>query len=123
MKPLIAAALACTALQACAQVYKCPGPDGAPLYTSTPCAGGKAVDVRPAARPAAPEIPDTQVWRRARDLKIGMSPDEAQKVWGRPDRINRSTTAAGTREQWVYGTVHKREYLYFQNGVLVTIQD
>lgn len=123
MKPILAAVLACTTLQASAQVYKCPGTDGTTLYTSTPCTGGKAVDVRPAARPSIPDIPDTQIWHRARDLKIGMSAEDAQKVWGRPVRINRSTTAAGTREQWVYGYGHKHEYLYFQNGVLVTIQD
>lgn len=123
MKSILAAALACTALQASAQVYKCPGPAAAPLYTSAPCTGGKAVDVRPAARPSAPETPSTQVWRRARDLKLGMSADAARRVWGQPERVNRSTTAAGVREQWVYGTVHKREYLYFYGGVLVSIQD
>lgn len=46
--PLAAAALMATSCSVGAQVYKCPGPDGKPAYQGTPCAGGKAVDVRPA---------------------------------------------------------------------------
>lgn len=52
---------------------------------------------------------------------IGMSKDEAlQSSWGRPESINRTINAAGTREQWVYGG---HNYLYFDNGVLTSIQN
>lgn len=52
---------------------------------------------------------------------IGMSAEEVRTVgWGRPDSINRTTTARGTREQWVYGG---RNYLYFEDGFLTTIQN
>ena len=52
---------------------------------------------------------------------IGMSTEEVRTVgWGRPDSINRTTTAYGTREQWVYGG---RNYLYFKDGFLTTIQN
>ena len=40
--------------------------------------------------------------------------------WGLPQGINRTISAAGEREQWVYGD---RRYLYFENGRLTTVQD
>lgn len=39
--------------------------------------------------------------------------------WGRPDKVNRTTNAYGVREQWVYDN----KYLYFENGILTSIQD
>ena len=54
-------------------------------------------------------------------VRIGMTMDEARaSTWGRPHDINRTTTAYGTREQWIYGG---RNYLYFRNGVLESIQN
>lgn len=38
---------------------------------------------------------------------------------GSPERINRTVTGYGTKEQWVYGS----RYLYFDNGVLTAYQD
>lgn len=54
--------------------------------------------------------------------RIGMTWQQVvnQTSWGKPYDINRTTTASGTREQWVYGD---RRYLYFDNGVLTAIQD
>lgn len=40
--------------------------------------------------------------------------------WGSPLDVNRTTTAAGVTEQWVYGS---KRYLYFRNGRLDGIQD
>jgi hypothetical protein len=39
-------------------------------------------------------------------------------VFGEPKKVNRSVFASGVKEQWVYGYA----YLYFENGVLVAIQ-
>lgn len=50
---------------------------------------------------------------------IGMTKDQCIEALGHPSRINRTTTAARVSEQWVYSS----RYLYFDNGVLVTIQD
>lgn len=50
---------------------------------------------------------------------IGMTKDQCIEALGHPTRINRTTTASRVSEQWVYS----RRYLYFENGVLVTIQD
>ena len=52
---------------------------------------------------------------------IGMSADDVlhRSSWGKPERINTTVTARGTKEQWVYGL---RNYLYFENGYLVSSQ-
>ena len=52
---------------------------------------------------------------------IGMTPTEVvnETNWGRPTSINRTTTATGTTEQWVYGA---GTYLYFRNNRLSGIQ-
>ncbi len=60
--------------------------------------------------------------KRREGVNIGMSQqDVLDSSWGRPERVNKTTTAAGTREQWVYRGYHS--YLYFENGVLTTIQN
>ena len=53
---------------------------------------------------------------------IGMSASQVlnKTSWGRPGQVNRTTTATGTTEQWVYGYGN---YLYFRNGVLYAIQN
>lgn len=54
-------------------------------------------------------------------VRIGMTKSEAlRSSWGRPHEINRTTTAGGVHEQWVYGG---RNYLYFENGILTAIQN
>jgi hypothetical protein len=54
-------------------------------------------------------------------VKLGMRPEDVRlrTAWGPPVKVNRTTTAAGTREQWVYGG---GGYLYFERGRLVAIQ-
>lgn len=59
--------------------------------------------------------------RKRRGVSLGMTPDEVlQSAWGKPERVNRTTTAHGVSEQWVYGG---RNYLYFDNGKLSAIQN
>jgi ABC-type enterochelin transport system substrate-binding protein len=53
---------------------------------------------------------------------IGMTKEQVLATnWGEPDDINRTITSYGTSEQWVYSAYGK--YLYFEDGILVTIQD
>lgn len=53
--------------------------------------------------------------------RIGMTKSEAEKsTWGKPKKINKTTTAYGTHEQWVYSGYR---YLYFDNGKLTSIQE
>lgn len=53
-------------------------------------------------------------------VKLGMTDKEVMQLWGKPVRINRTMNKYVTREQWVYPDY---VYLYFENGVLTTIQD
>lgn len=58
--------------------------------------------------------------KKSQGVKIGMTQqDVLDSNWGRPKKVNRTTTANGVREQWVYDG----GYLYFSNGVLTTIQN
>ncbi len=59
--------------------------------------------------------------RKKEGVKIGMTREEVLgSNWGKPTRVNKTTTANGTREQWVY---ESGNYLYFNDGVLTAIQN
>lgn len=58
--------------------------------------------------------------RRSEGVSIGMTEkDVLASSWGKPERVNTTTRASGKSAQWVYG----RSYLYFKDGLLVTIQN
>jgi len=40
--------------------------------------------------------------------------------WGSPSDINKTIGSFGVHEQWVYGL---GSYVYFENGVITTIQN
>lgn len=53
--------------------------------------------------------------------RIGMTSSEVKNsTWGSPDKINKTTTAYGVREQWVYGN---GKYIYLENGIVTAIQE
>jgi hypothetical protein len=52
-------------------------------------------------------------------IVLGMTEEQVKLSWGKPERINRTVTRRGEREQWIYGDT----YLYFENGVLDAWQD
>jgi hypothetical protein len=56
---------------------------------------------------------------RAGQIWVGAEAVVAEVAWGRPARVNRTATAAGTREQWIYGD---RQYIYVDNGIITAIQ-
>ncbi|MBY6931687.1 1,4-beta-N-acetylmuramidase [Clostridium botulinum] len=57
----------------------------------------------------------------SKGVSIGMTEDQVLvSNWGRPNEINKTTTKYGTYEQWVYDGYN---YLYFENGILTTIQN
>ncbi|WP_156133020.1 hypothetical protein [Bacillus siamensis] len=55
-------------------------------------------------------------------IQIGMSKSDVLLLddWGKPMDVNKTTTAYGTNEQWIYSG---NRYLYFDDGELTTIQD
>ena len=59
--------------------------------------------------------------KRRQGVDVGMSAQDAlDSSWGKPQKVNRTTGAYGVHEQWVYGG---GGYLYFENGILRTIQN
>lgn len=63
-------------------------------------------------------------------IEIGMTAIQVQDAIGPPQSINSTMTATDRHEQWVYTqydfsvqTLIPVAYLYFDNGVLVAIQD
>lgn len=59
--------------------------------------------------------------KKSRGVQIGMSAEDViASSWGKPQSVNTTTTARGSREQWVYGN---RSYLYFVDKTLTTIQN
>ena len=52
---------------------------------------------------------------------IGMTSSEVRSSsWGSPNDINKTTTAYGVNEQWVYGG---GRYIYFEDGIVSAIQE
>jgi hypothetical protein len=59
--------------------------------------------------------------KKREGVAVGMSVDDVlSSSWGKPQSVNRTTTALGVNEQWVYGGGN---YLYFTNGKLTAIQN
>ncbi len=116
------------------------------VYKMTTATSERIQNVATSSLPAAPSTPDPtydlvlktpaereadkiarakRAKERAKQAKkegvlLGMS--EAEVVassWGKPRKINTTTRATGVRAQWVYDG----GYLYFENGVLTSIQN
>lgn len=80
-------------------------------------AGRAALEARDNARKAAA----AREHRRKGGVRLGMTAAQVRASnWGKPDSVNRTTSAAGIHEQWVY---EEGNYLYFENGILTTIQN
>jgi len=53
-------------------------------------------------------------------IRIGMTKSMCRDSWGNPSDINTTKGSFGVHEQWVYGL---GSYVYFENGVITTIQN
>lgn len=57
---------------------------------------------------------------KTQGVHVGMTQAEVLgSNWGKPRSVNTTITAGGKHEQWVYGGTN---YLYFQDGMLTSIQ-
>lgn len=56
-------------------------------------------------------------------VMLGMTKKMVKVSWGEPNDINRTVTTNNIREQWIYGSIKNRRYLYFENGILTSFQD
>jgi len=62
-----------------------------------------------------------QLQTRAKSVQLGMNQQQVRESsWGNPNKINTTTTSYGVHEQWVYSGYN---YLYFENGILTSIQN
>jgi hypothetical protein len=52
-------------------------------------------------------------------VEVGFTKEMCKEAWGNPKSKNTTENRSGIHEQWVYGG---GRYLYFDNGVLTTIQ-
>jgi len=53
------------------------------------------------------------------EVVVGMTAAQVRSAWGAPTSVNRTSTAGGTDEQWVYGLGW---YVYLEDGVVTAIQ-
>jgi hypothetical protein len=85
------------------------------------CERTQAALQRQLATEEAQERARNEARARLPNPRIGMTRKQVIEAsnWGEPEAINETTSAAGVREQWVYGSGH---FLYFINGRLATIQ-
>jgi hypothetical protein len=80
-------------------------------------AGRAALEARDKAKRATA----AREYKRKGGVKLGMTAAQVRASnWGAPVSVNRTTGAFGVHEQWVY---ENDNYLYFENGVLTTIQN
>jgi hypothetical protein len=64
----------------------------------------------------------TRIWSAIENAKVfvGMTQDQAAMSWGYPSDTNKTITGNSTYTQWVYKS---GSYLYFENGILTSIQN
>jgi hypothetical protein len=56
------------------------------------------------------------------EVALGMNHNMVRLALGYPDKVNRTTSIAGTREQWIYQTSEKGSTsYYFTNNILMSI--
>lgn len=59
--------------------------------------------------------------KKNQGVSIGMSSEDVLlSSWGKPEKINKTTTENNISEQWIYGN---SKYIYFDNGVVTAIQE
>ena len=121
MKTYILPILALAAGPALAQAYKCTDAAGRVAFQEQPCAAA-AQQVTVKLAPVVEQTPEQKRILRALavgGVTAGMSAAQVRQVWGSPVRINKTVSAGGVSEQWVYGN---GQYLYLSHGVVVAMQ-
>jgi hypothetical protein len=122
--------LACLLSSASAQTYKCKDKSG--NWTESACP-----DYEQRMQKKGQQILEERA-RKNWVPQIGMRSTEVEAMLKSPDcrstsafkwcgywKVNTTKTAGGTREQWVFSSVNglPLHFLYFENGILVAIQE
>jgi hypothetical protein len=80
----------------------------------------RAEEAKAKAREEQKRVAAAKAWKARGGVRVGMTKaDVLNSNWGRPNSVNKTTTKNGTYEQWVYDG----GYLYFDNGVVISIQN
>lgn len=56
-------------------------------------------------------------------LMLGMTKEFVTASWGSPERVHRTVSGFGTKEQWIYQVGRESRFLYFDDGKLTAWQD
>ena len=66
-------------------------------------------------------VPKSDTFGYKEDPAIGMTAAEVREsTWGKPQKINKTTTQYGVFEQWCYSNYR---YIYLDNGIVSSIQE
>lgn len=57
-----------------------------------------------------------------KQIRIGMTAEQVEMAWGKPHQINSTVRAKGEHQQWVMYDSIRSDYLYFDSGILTSIQ-
>lgn len=103
------------------EMYRCQGKDGT-AYQETPCKGGTKLDIPEATVNSRDSRIENAI--SLRKVVIGMTSEQAIRAWGKPTKVNKTIGVGYSSEQWVYdnGAIGRSQYLYFDNGVLRSMQ-
>lgn len=122
---IFVAALALPATSTAA--FKCESADGKVMFTDQPCPSNhksESISIKKKEKSTYTSLPSNcSSYEVAEKVSIGMAEAKAYDACGYPDDINRTQTAYGVQEQWVYGTFPRTSYVYIENGVVTSIQD
>ncbi|MGB1561761.1 MAG: DUF4124 domain-containing protein [Sinimarinibacterium flocculans] len=151
--PVIALLLALASTPALAGPYKCRDKTGALKFQDTPCSGTQApVDYAPKPLDSTPRGASTSEfgWVRSvsspsssssdprfgkfglgcedmpqadRQSLIGIEASKLKELCGWPSDVNRTVTAQGAREQWVYRESSGAKFIYVINGRVRSFQE
>jgi len=77
-----------------------------------------ALQAESAATAAAADAKVREAAIAAKQVLVGMTREEVERAWGKPDRVDRSSSGAGVREQWAYESGF---YVYFGNEKVTSI--
>jgi hypothetical protein len=119
MRTVACIALLTAAVTVQAETWRCVDPGGRSYKASQKVPSDRCKLVSkdsPYAGSVEPVIPTKPSPRPGMSQKDVLS----NTSWGQPYDVHRTTTVRGVHEQWVY---YGSRYLYFENGVLTTIQE
>jgi hypothetical protein len=113
------------AMPAVAEVYKCNTNHGI-SFQQVPCDPGTGGKIEIAGSegsdPTKPRHETSPLLRDA-PLSIGMTESQVIKLWGKPNKINKTLNSSGLTEQWIYRLPWETsaDYVYFSNGKVTSI--